>query len=112
MGLAKIWLYRAGAHEAIPVSQTPVKFSADKLTIKPEAGHERSVTKALVTCEGGPAFYTVDGTEPKADGSVGHRLQDGDEKDIENLHNIRNFQVVSPKRGRTILKVTYFFDVS
>ena len=110
MGLAKIWLYRAGAHEAIKVSQKPVKLSENKLTIKPEVGHERSVTKALVTCEGGPAFYTLDGTEPKADGSVGHRLQDGDEKDIENLHNIKGFQVVSP--NKTMLKVTYFFDVS
>lgn len=111
MSIAKDLNYCAGRHEALKITdKSAIGFAEDMLVIYHDGGHPRPPTMVLVTCEGGPVYYTMDGTDPLPDGSLGHRLKDGEEKEIKNLRNIKNFRAISPKGYKAILKVTYFFD--
>lgn len=110
-GINKDLNYVSGSHEAIAVGSTAggTGFTAGKMALT-VGNRPRSATMAVITCEGGTVYYTTDGTVPLADGSLGHRIQDGEQASIKPWLDISRFLAIALTGQSAILKVTYKFD--
>ena len=109
MSIVKDNQYRAGGHLKIAVAASVIPLPAALITkILGDGPH--AATKVLITVEDAPIYWTCDGTAPVADGSAGHPANVGDNIELKNWGNIKNFQCIAQSGGSANIVVTSFFN--
>lgn len=105
--------YIGGGHQVIDIAGTAVSLFTSYLTlIKPTTGTfaGKMATRVLVEGRTSAVYYTMDGTAPLTDGTVGHLLSAGDCFIVNGWDNIKLLKFIRQASVSGKIVVTSFFS--